>query len=79
MADHAKQIIYRYNGDPMSDEGFVDWTGELSPHAVGQVIIRKGKLWKVEAIDNDCAVAGTGSIRIHRVFLTNKFYPGKRE
>ena len=71
MAGQAKQIIYRYNGEPMSDEGFVDWGGHLSPHAVGEIIKRKGKEWRVVAIDDESSVLGTRAIPIHLVTLSD--------
>jgi hypothetical protein len=69
VAGHAKQIVYRYNDNPVSDEGFVDWSGDKPLPTVNEVIERHGKQWKVVAIDNESSVADTHTITIHRIFL----------
>lgn len=67
----SKHIVYRYNGDPKSEEVFTDLGGELPLYSVGEVIVRNGKQWKVAAINDEITVAGAQAIPIHRVFLTD--------
>jgi hypothetical protein len=69
MPNNPKQIVYRYNDDLVSEEGFVDWCGDLPLRAVDEIVERHGKRWKVIAIDDESTVAGTNAIPIHRVYL----------
>ena len=55
----AKRVIYRYNGDPYSEETETDLDGDVAIPQYGEIISRKGKDWKVvhvlehESIEND--------------------------
>jgi hypothetical protein len=43
----AKQIVYRYNGDPNSQEFGDDLLGQTRVPDLGTTIERNGELWKV--------------------------------
>jgi hypothetical protein len=43
----AKQIVFRYNGDPTTEEIDLDMDGDKSAPEQGSVIDRKGERWKV--------------------------------
>jgi hypothetical protein len=69
----GKQIIYRYNGDPRSDEVVSDKTGAMPFRRVGEELTRKGKVWRVAVVRDDLNMAGSAiAIPLHRVFLTDK-------
>jgi hypothetical protein len=71
---HGSQTIYRYNGDPKSDEVESDRTGAVPLCGVGEMLKRNGKQWRVAIIRNDLnMVASARSVLIHRVFLTDRF------
>lgn len=70
----GKQMIYRYNGDPRSDEVVSDRTGRVPLSWVGEMLRRNGKEWQVAVIRNDLDMVGSArAVPIHRVFLTDKF------
>lgn len=71
LAGQAKHIVYRYNGDPKSEETVADWTGDLPLHTAGEIVERKGMRWKVVIVNDESTVAGPKAIPIHRVFLTD--------
>ena len=66
----AKQIVYRYNGDPSSEEVVVDSLGEMAVPSQGGVIERKGKRWKVLAVNVE--TGAKGQLPVHRVFLSDQ-------
>jgi hypothetical protein len=69
----GNQTIYRYNGDPQSDEVFTDRTGELPRHWVGEILRRNGKQWRVNVLRNDLDMLGSArAVPINRVYLTDK-------
>jgi hypothetical protein len=73
MGTYAKQIVYRYNGDPKSDEVVQDADGVLPTHFMGEFVMRNGKLWKVVNVNDELTVAGPRAIPIHWVFLTDTY------
>jgi hypothetical protein len=64
-----KQIVYRYNGDPITDEIVQDLEGEITVPEKGGLIKRTQKRWKVV---NVFKTVGKG-IPIYTVFLTDNF------
>jgi hypothetical protein len=46
-AGDAKQFVYRYNGDPHSEEVEVDIEGVIPIPRAGEFVIRKGKQWRI--------------------------------
>ena len=66
----GKQIVYRYNGNPYTQDVMKDLKGEMPSHLVGEKVNRNGKLWRVDVVRNDSTLKG---IPVQRVFLSNKF------
>jgi hypothetical protein len=69
---NAKQLVYRYNGVEASDEVEVDRDGEIAIPKQGEIIMRKGKEWKVVHVIRRETVAGEPAIPVVLVFLTDK-------
>lgn len=70
----AKQIVYRFNGDPKYDRVISDATGYLPFRRVGDILTKKGKQWRVTIIRNDFNMdASRSAVPIHRVFVTDNF------
>ena len=67
----AKQIVYRYNGDPTTEEIDLDMDGDKSVPEQGSFIERKGERWKVFQVNVETSVSEPFQAQIHRVFLTN--------
>jgi hypothetical protein len=67
----AKQIVFRYNGDPATEEIDLDMDGEKSVPEQGSFIARKGERWKVVQVKVETSVTEPFEVPIHRVFLTN--------
>jgi hypothetical protein len=42
-----KELIYRYDGDPDCEEVLMDSTGTIPIPAADDIIMRKGRTWKV--------------------------------
>lgn len=70
--DSAKQIVFRYNGEPASDEVEVDLGGDIRIPQKGDVIERKGKRWKVVQVNTETSLNAKGPIPVVRVFLTDQ-------
>ena len=51
LMNSAKQIVYRYNGDPNSQEFGDDLLGQTRVPDLGTTIERNGELWKVVKVD----------------------------
>ena len=67
----AKQIVFRYNGDPTTEEIDLDMDGDKSVPAQGSFIERKGERWKVVQVNMETSASEPFQAQIHRVFLTN--------
>jgi hypothetical protein len=61
----AKELIYRYDGDPSTEERVTDVTGEGTVPKVGQIIERQGKEWRVVEVPADYNRA----VLLYRIFL----------
>jgi hypothetical protein len=68
----GKQIVYRYNGDPTTEEIDLDMDGDKSVPEQGSFVERNGGRWKVVQVNVEMSVAEPFEVPIHRVFLTNK-------
>lgn len=68
----SKQIVYRYNGDPKSEELEDDLDGEILVPQRDQIIIRNEKNWKVVKVDIETTVAGPKTIPIVYIYLTDQ-------
>lgn len=62
-----KQIVYRYDGDAASEEPVTDFDGEVRVPQKDEIVRRKGKDWKVVAVNEQ--TSSDGRIPVHRVFL----------
>ena len=62
-----KTIIYRYNGDPNSDEEEFDQYGEFAVPKRNSIFLRHGRLWKTVRVKRE--IGSPGKIPIVRVFL----------
>jgi hypothetical protein len=69
----AKQIVFRYNDDPTTEEIDLDMDGEKSTPERGSFIERKGERWKVLRVNVETNAAEPFEAPVHRVFLTNEF------
>jgi hypothetical protein len=67
----AKQIIFRYNDDPASEEIELDMDGEKLTPSPNDLIDRKGERWKVLKVSVETNAAEPFAIPIHRVFLAS--------
>jgi hypothetical protein len=67
----AKQIVFRYNGDPATEEIDLDMDGDKSVPAQGSFIERKGERWKVVHVDAERNAVEPFEVPTYRIFLTN--------
>jgi hypothetical protein len=67
----AKQIVFRYNDDPSTEEIDLDMDGEKSTPEPGSIVERKGKRWKVVEVKVETNLAEPFEAPVHRVFLTS--------
>ena len=68
----AKQIVFRYNGDPNTEESDLDMDGDKSVPEPGSFIDRRGECWKVAQVSMETSMAEPFAVPIYRVSLTNK-------
>jgi hypothetical protein len=68
----AKQIVFRYNGDPTTEESVLDMDGDKSVPEQGSFIDRKGERWKVVQVNVEISMTEPFAVPIYRVFLTNE-------
>ena len=68
----AKQIVFRYNGDPTTEESDLDMDGDKSVPEQGSFIQRRGKPWQVVRVNVEKSVTEPFEVPIYRVFLTNR-------
>ena len=68
----AKQIVFRYNADPTTEESDLDMDGDKSVPEPGSFIDRRGERWKVAQVSMETSEEEPFTVPIYRVFLTNK-------
>jgi hypothetical protein len=68
----AKQIVFRYNGDPTTEEIDLDMDGDKSVPEQGSFVERKGERWKVVQVNVETSISEPFTAPIHRVFLASK-------
>jgi hypothetical protein len=68
----AKQIVFRYNDDPTTEESDLDMDGDKSVPEPDSFIDRKGERWKVVQVNMERSVEEPFAVPIHRVFVTNE-------
>jgi len=64
-------IIYRYNGDPRTDERVPNTQAVAAFLKPGVMLKRRGKEWKVVAANDDFTFTNGKASPILRVFLTD--------
>jgi hypothetical protein len=69
----AKQIVFRYNNDPATEEIDLDMDGEKSTPELGSFVERKGKRWKVIQVKIETNAAEPFEVPIHRIFLADEW------
>jgi hypothetical protein len=67
----AKQIVFRYNDDPTTEETDLDMDGDKSVPEPGSFIDRRGERWKVVKVNVERSAEEPFAVPIHRVSLTN--------
>lgn len=65
------QYVFRYNGDEKSDEVVPDLHGEMEMPAKGQILVRRGKQWKVVMVSTTRELSPRPPVPVHRVMLTD--------
>lgn len=68
----GKQIVFRYNNDPSTEEIDLDMDDNKSVPEQGSFIERRGEQWKVVQVNVETSVTEPFEVATHRVFLTNK-------
>jgi hypothetical protein len=68
----AKQIVFRYNADPTTDESDLDMDGDKSVPEPGSFVDRRGERWKVAQVSMETSMAEPFAVPIYGVSLTNK-------
>ena len=68
----AKQIVFRYNGDPTTEETDLDMDGDKSVAEQGSFIDRRDERWKVAQVSMETSAEEHFGVPIYRVFLTNE-------
>jgi hypothetical protein len=68
----AKQIVFRYNGDPTTEESDLDMDGDKSVPEPDSFIDRKGERWKVVQVNMERSAEEPFAVPIYRVFVTNE-------
>jgi hypothetical protein len=68
----AKQIVFRYNADPTTEESDLDMDGDKSVPEPGSFIDRRGERWKVVEVNVETSMAEPFAVPTYRIFLTNK-------
>ena len=68
----AKQIVFRYNGDPTTDEIDLDMDGDRSIPKRGGLVDRKGERWKVVQVNVERNATEPFEVPTYRVFLSNE-------
>jgi hypothetical protein len=66
----SRQFVYRYEGDPKSEETEQDLLGLIPVPEKDDVIERNGKKWKVVAVNTEQLLSNPPAIPVHRIFLT---------
>jgi hypothetical protein len=68
----AKQIVFRYNADPTTEESDLDMDGDKSVPEPGSFVDRRGERWKVVQVNVETSAEEPFAVPIYRVSLTNK-------
>jgi hypothetical protein len=72
MSDQPKQVVFRYNDDDTDADVEVDILGDLPQYAVGDIVTRRGKSWKVVRVLSHQALIGSQQVPAYIVTVTDK-------
>jgi hypothetical protein len=72
MGDQAKRVVFRYNDNDKDTDVEVDILGDLPSYAVGDIVARRGKSWRVIRVLNEQALIGSQSVPAYIVTVTDK-------
>ena len=65
----AKQIAYYYNATLAEDETVFDPDGDVAVPQKDEVLMRRGRRWKVVHVNTEVSTSARGPIPVHRVYL----------
>jgi hypothetical protein len=65
------QYVFRYNGDQNTQDVVPDLDGAMALPVKGQIILRKGKQWKVVHVSTETVISPNPPIPVHTVSLTD--------
>jgi hypothetical protein len=68
----AKHLVFLYNAIEATDENIVDLRGEVPLPVQGSVIRRRGKDWKVVAVQRTKLLSKPAPIPVYRIFLSDQ-------
>jgi hypothetical protein len=60
-----KQVVFRYNGDDKNGDVEIDILGDLPDYLVGEIVVRKGKSWKVVQVILEHSTVSSGRVPVH--------------
>jgi hypothetical protein len=72
MSDQAKQVVFRYNDDDTDADVEVDILGDLPHYAVGDIVARRRKSWKVVRVLTEQALIGSQQVPAYIVTVTDE-------
>jgi hypothetical protein len=64
------QYVFRYNGDQNTQDVVPDLDGAMAMPVKGQIIQRKGELWKVVQVSTQRELSAHPTIPVHIVSLS---------
>jgi hypothetical protein len=73
MRDEIQMVVYRFNGDPRTDERIKKTVSRIGLPRTGDMIVRNGKKWKVSITRQDYIFLERAAIPVYRIFLTDTF------
>ena len=72
MKGEAKQIVFRYNDLDKDIDVEVDILGDLPYCTVGEIIVRRGKSWKVAKVLLEESIVGSRPLPVYIVTVTDE-------
>jgi hypothetical protein len=72
MSGQAKHVVFRYNDDDKDTDVEVDILGDLPDYAVGDIVTRRGKSWRIVRVVSEQALIGSQSVPAYIVTVTDK-------
>ena len=72
MRDQAKHVVFRYNDDDTDADVEVDILGDLPHYAVGDIVARRRRSWKVVRVLTEQALIGSLQVLAYIVTVTDK-------